>query len=235
MRPASFQQLPLQIQLNDAATFDNFFVGTECKQLFDYLQHFLQHDQRLVYLWGQQSVGKSHLLQASCHCVEQQQCQTLYLPLAELLSYPPDELLADLEFVDLICIDDIELIAGQPEWEQALFHLYNRCQQQQNRLLVAASLSPRHLPFDLADLSSRMQSGVIFQIQTLTDQQKLAMLQLRASRRGLQLNDEVAQFVVNHSARDIVSLIDALDKLDHASLAQRRRITIPFIKSVLDW
>lgn len=228
-------QLPLQIQLNDSATFANFFAEGKNAQVVSALQDFDKSAEQFIYLYGQQGVGCSHLLQASCHQQAAQGKQTLYLPLGELLPYPPEDILEGLENIFLLCLDDVELICGNKKWEEALFHLFNRARETGLKLLMSASMAPRQLPLALADLSSRLSWGLVYQLEPLDDGQKIALLQLRAKRRGLTLSEEVAQFVVARSARDVNALLSVLDKLDKASLIHRRRLTIPFVKETLSW
>ena len=86
----------------------------------------------------------------------------------------------------------------------------------------------------LADLASRLRSGVVMQVAGMTDFEKQAALQLRAAARGLELGDEVAQYILHRAPRDTNELFYYLNRLDDASLAEQRRLTIPFVKRVLN-
>ena len=108
-------QFPLQIKLNDAATFENF-VGSGNEQLVS----ILQSEEAFVYYWSREATGKTHLAQAMCH----QQQNSIYLPLTELAQWRP-EIFEGLESFDLICLDDLEQLAGKTDWEEALFNLFN--------------------------------------------------------------------------------------------------------------
>lgn len=227
-------QLTLNMSLDDTASFQNFYPGDN-HALFVYLQFFIQPSQalaHLLYLWGFPGSGRSHLLQACCHAAHAQGLAVAYLPLREFLTFSP-EILQGIEAYNLVCIDDVDVIVGQPLWEEALFHCYNRLQQTQARLIVSGSATAAQLNFCLPDLQSRLVSGVTFQVKALSDEQKLTALQLRAAVRGLDLSEEVGQFLLHHYARDMVSLFHALERLDQASLIAKRKLTIPFIKQVL--
>lgn len=95
----------------------------------------------LIYLWGHDGVGRSHLLQAACLRFEQFEERTIYLPMADLVQYGP-EIFDDLEQCELVCIDDLDVLVGKREWEEGLFHLFNRLRDTGRRLLLAASKSP---------------------------------------------------------------------------------------------
>lgn len=226
-------QLTLPISIRDDATFENFYAGSN-HNLLTILQRFLaKKTEFYLYLWGHTGVGCSHLLQACCHAVQQQNLTAAYIPLAEVINLSP-HILENLETLDLICIDDLQFVAGKADWEEALFHLFNRVQAKQNCFLIAANNVPEELNLILRDLDSRLKSGLIFQVQELTDEQKINALQMRAKLRGLELADEVAIFLLHRSPRNLNNLFQFLEQLDNASLTAQRKLTIPFVKSVLN-
>ena len=226
------QQLALDIELPIHHTLQNFQEGPN-QIIIRYLQHFLQNGQdRQVYLWGSEGAGKTHLLQASCHELVKQGLQVSYVPLAYYKDFSP-QLLLGAEQLDLLCLDDIQMIASQSSWEEEIFHCYNRLQQCNSRLMIAADVPPQQLSFALADLKSRLTAGTIFHLQTLTDEQKLAALQNQAKVRGLELSSEVGQFLLAHCPRNMHQLFDILERLDKASLAAQRKLTIPFVKEII--
>ena len=230
-------QLPLGVRLRDDATFKNYYPGTNAAAL-GYVERLCQEQagwtESLIYLWGGVGVGRSHLLQAACLQLEQINRQAVYLPLAELVEHGP-VLLDGLEHCDLLCLDGLGAVAGRADWEEALFHLFNRLRDSGHRLLLSANAAPRELPLGLADLQSRLSQALVFQMRELTEEDKLHALQLRASRRGLQLSDEVAAFMLNRGTRSMNALFELLEQLDQASLQAQRRLTIPFLKQTLGW
>lgn len=230
-------QLPLGIKLRDEATFDSYFNGPNAalvavlQTLADPVQ---APEERCVYIWGAGGSGRSHLLQAACHRMAEAGALAMYLPLAEVKDHGP-QLLDGMEELDLLCLDDLEVLAGDAEWEEALFHIYNRIQQRQGRLLMAAAAAPRALGIQLPDLVSRLGWGLVFQMQSLDDEGKQQMLKMRAERRGLHLPDEVARYILSRGARGMGELFAALEQLDQASLQAQHRLTIPFVKRVMGW
>jgi DnaA family protein len=144
------------------------------------------------------------------------------------------EVLDGLESIDIICLDDIDVISGEPQWQQAIFDLYNRLLEQNKRLIITGNQSAQQLGITLPDLVSRLTWGYTEQVKALTDEEKIKALQFRAQQRGLLLSDDVVKFLLNRLSRDMGSLIESLDVLDKASIIEQRKITIPFIKDVLE-
>lgn len=230
------EQLPLGLQLRDDATFINFLVGDN-QQAVAAILNLLQAPlnnlaENFVYVWGAFSSGRSHLLQASCHMAYELGYSGFYLPLQEYCT-EPTEVLQGLEHVQLVCIDDIHCIAGDVEWEEQLFHFFNRIRALGHRLLITADQPPAQLPIKLPDLKSRLAWGIVYNLQPLQDEHKIAALQLRAHARGLELDLAVARFLLRRCPRDLGKLFMLLEQLDHASMAEQRRLTIPFVKDVL--
>ena len=221
------QQLTLGIRLRDDATFDNYFSGQN-----EQVVHNLEvQDEPYVFLFGEAGTGKSHLLQAACHRVGQKGLPVVYLPLAEEGLMPA--MLDGLESMSLIALDDVQHVIGNADWELALFNLYNRVRESGVNLLVSSSEPLASLNIQLADLKSRLSWGPIFQLMVLSDKEKQHALQQRAKNRGLDLADDVVTYFLKRSPRDMNSLFALFEKLDKASMVEKRKLTIPFIKNYL--
>ena len=181
------------------------------------------------WLWGALATGRTHLLQAVC---DRAGDRSVYLPL-DMLADAGVGVLDGLASRDLVCVDDIDRVAGNADWEVALFNLCNELVDSGGRLVVAAGASPREAGFELADLESRMLRLPVFQVHALGEQERAAALQLRARHRGLELPDETAAYMLKRSRRDMASLYELLDKLDLEALRAQRRLTIPFVRDVM--
>jgi len=227
-------QIPFSFGLHEAFSFDNFAVGAN-RTVVEQLKGQLGSDgEALLYLWGATGAGCSHLLQAACHLATQQGFTAMYLPMDEIRSFDP-VMLQGVEDVDLVCIDNLQAIAGLADWEEALFHLFNRVLQRSARLLVGASNPPRGVAIELADLISRFTSCAVFQVSVLEDANKIILLQERSTEKGIELSQEAAQYILNRSQRSTGALLQILDRLDQSSLSAGRKLTIPFIKQSLNW
>lgn len=231
-------QLALAVQLPDGETFESY-QSTTNQATVKQLQLYINNDLSAVtssnsfYIFGVKGVGKSHLLHASSSFAETLGKSSLCLSFSELQDLSV-EVLDGLEHIDLVCLDDVDVIAGNQEWQQAVFDLYNRLAEQNKLLIITGNQSATQLGITLPDLVSRLGWGFTEQVKPLSDDEKIAALQYRAQQRGLLLPDDVVKFLLNRLSREMSSLIESLDILDKASIQEQRKITIPFIKEVLE-
>lgn len=223
-------QVPLNLGLKDSMVFAGFVAGANGEAL-DYLQRCFGREPSL-YLWGAPGTGKSHLLQALCHAAGERGESAVYLPLRRAAEFPY-EALDGLEAMTVICMDDLDAVAGQPEWEQALLRLFVRVHDSGCAVAVTATAPVGDLGLRLEQLSSRLVWGMSFQLRALTTDEQQQALIVRARRRGLQLSRDAVRYLVRRYSHDNHALFAALEQLDQASMVSKRRLTVPFIRSVI--
>ncbi|MFQ9623055.1 MAG: DnaA inactivator Hda [Enterobacteriaceae bacterium] len=170
---------------------------------------------------------------AACAELSQRGDAVGYVPLDKRTWFVP-EVLDGMEHLSLVCIDNIECVAGDELWEMAIFDLYNRILESgKTRLLITGDRPPRQLKLGLPDLASRLDWGQIYKLQPLSDEDKLQALQLRARLRGFEMPEDVCRFLLKRLDREMRSLFMTLDQLDRASITAQRKLTIPFVKEIL--
>jgi DnaA family protein len=234
MKSETVKQLPLSMWLRESASFANYYAAANHQAVAN-LRHAAGADnERFVFLWGAEATGKTHLLQAACNAASARGEGSVYLPLREAAQFAP-EILEGLEQMAVVAIDDIDAVAGQRPWETALFDLYNRIRDNGRGSLLLASRYPlAELGLALPDLQSRLAWGLVYQLQPMSDEEKLQAMQQRADSRGFELPDEVAAYLLRHYQRQSTALFQLLERLDQRSLAEQRRLTIPFVKQVIE-
>ncbi len=225
------RQLPLNVRLADHAVFATFHTGANAAVVAALHDAADGRGARLLWLWGGRGSGRTHLLQASVAAARPP--GAVYLPLQALGAMSTD-LIEGLENLAVVAIDDVDTVAGNAAWERALLLLYERLATTSTRLVLSAAQPPGAAGLALPDLASRFATAAVFHLAALTEQDCVAALQRRAAWRGLTLPDEVAQYLLQRVERDAPSLFGSLDRLDHAALAAQRRLTVPFVRSVLD-
>jgi len=230
-------QLSLPVSLPDDETFVSF-LDVDNEFTSSYLQQLLIGNNDLTnplcYLFGARGVGKSHLLFACCHEANLADLQSVYLNMSELRGMPT-EVIASIAEYDLVCIDNIHDIAGNKEWETALFDLINQALEKTHkpRVIIAGMASPLALDFTLPDLVSRLTWGAVFQLPTRNDEQLFNIIQFRLEHRGIEASEECIRFLLTRVDRELSNLMAIVNDLDTFSLQAKRKLTIPFIKQVL--
>lgn len=228
------QQLPLAIQLRDDFDFKSFSFAQLNNELEKSLKHWMVGEgEPFIYIWSPETVGKTHLLQAITQDLSEKKRQVCYIPMRDFINYPV-EALDGLEEFDFICVDDIQILAGEEKWQQAIFHFFNRLMSYNSRLIITGDRPPSELSISLADLKTRLASGLIYPLKDLNDDEKKSVFKHRAQLRGFVLPDEGTDYIFNRIPRNMSELISFLDRLDKSSLVAKRKLTIPFIKKVLD-
>jgi len=236
---AGQRQQTLGFLLDRDYRFENYYVLDENRHAVAALRGHSQpggDGGQLVFLCGPSGVGRSHLLQATCHRARAVGgLYSQYLPLSQLKKLAdPDELLEGLEQLDLLCLDDLDEVLGDHRWEQALFHFLNRALHQGTRLLFSASAPPRQLGCQMPDLLTRLGAGALYRLSPpLQDSERRAALQLRARCRGLELPDNLIRYMLRHGRRDMVALLQVLEELDSRARSDHRRLTLPLVREVI--
>ena len=224
-------QIPLAISLGDKAEFDNFLVGENSELVTAIKSSIGGSDPQLLYMYGPTGVGKSHLLYAAMRLAQQRSINTSYLSFRDERAEP--DLLLALNTSSLICLDDVHCWAGNEDYERSLFAVFEQSKYDGGHLLLSACQPPQKCGFVLQDLVSRLSSGLMYPLLELSPTQQYEAIKLRARIRGLKISDETVKYLLSRTSRDTSELFSTLDEIDQASLIEKRRITIPFLKKVL--
>ena len=229
--PRGHGQLALQLRMPPDQRFETFVAAPPAA--LAQLRALARGESReSVYVEGAHGTGKSHLLRATCAEADAQGRRVAYLPLDALRGRLRDamELVAGR---DLVAIDGLEAIAGEREDEIALFDLHNRARAEGIALLYAAVAAPMALEFVLPDLVSRLSQCHRIALSPLGDDGRREVLRLRARHRGVAFDEAAIDWLLTRCSRDLSDLSAIFERLDRASLAAQRRLTVPFLRDVL--
>ncbi|MGI9311109.1 MAG: HdaA/DnaA family protein, partial [bacterium] len=193
-----------------------------------------QRSRRALFLHGEAGSGKTHLLNACCRLARDLSKPYAYLPMDGV---EPDlaqlDRLASLDVDALVCVDDLQAAAASAAWQSALLGAYEHLQGGAGAIVAAADAPLRALHLCLKDLESRLQSGGVHRLARLSEADQRAALQSRARHKGFDLNDQALRFILTYYRRDTASLFALLERIDNASLTQQRKITVPFLRTLL--
>jgi DnaA family protein len=225
-------QIPLQLEPRRAGRLDDFVAGPNATTLAA-VRTVAREADTSVFLYGPPGSGKSHLLNAACLDAREAGLSAFYLGLRKLVPEATRSL-QGLEGVQLVCLDDLDAVAGRPEWEEALFHFINRHRARHGSLLVAARERLSALPLGLPDLASRLAWGLRVELQSLEDADKAEVMRRHAESLGVELPPEVTDYLLRHGQRGLAQLLATVDRLRHAAFTDKRRITVPLAREVLN-
>ncbi len=234
------RQLTLPMQVKSQASFANYHAFNN-QRVVSLLQDFLdqENEETLVLLSGAAGSGKTHLLSAALHELEGRRIGARFYGLSEIgkldeeLDY--ESVFEGIEDYSFVLMDDLDQWVPNPLHERILFNLYNQFKMSGQKLIVSSRLAPRQLRLNLADLQSRLNSGLILNLLALNDSEKTELLIRWGRERGFYLASETAAFILQHSERSVSELLGVIERLDQASLTQKNRVTLPFIKKVFGW
>jgi DnaA family protein len=222
MSVPTMQQIPLAIGPEPLPTFESFLPGANAAAHAQ-LQA-LQLPAAPVYLWGPAGSGKTHLLRALAHRLQQQGQRVGWFDARDVVPWTPA---ADWS---LVVIDRCEALDAAAQ--QAAFALFVEATGLGVQIAAAGRLPPVDLPLR-DDLRTRLGWGHVFALQPLSETETRAALRREADRRGIFLSDEVMDHLLTRFERDMGSLIGLLDRLDQFSLARSRAVTVPLLRSML--
>ena len=233
-------QTIIPVNAENELTFANFIIG-ENGALVQQLEEVVTRASStsgsrnstpsIVYLWAESGAGKSHLIHSLCELARSNQSECHFLSLSEINVL---DRLNEYDFSgQVVCVDNLQVICGNRELEIAFLSFYERLCAASGCLAVAARKPPNKSGFVLADLASRLNAGAIWRVIPMTDRDKKIALRQRAEVRGFMLTEQVMDFVMTHFDRDTVSLFALLDRIDRASLAHHRKVTVPSIKEII--
>ncbi len=234
----SSDQILLPLKPGRRLTFSNF-VADASPSAAARLEHAIfESKEPFVYLAGVADSGKTHLCSALLYASHDQSRFCHYISAHQFEGFSESdvrELLTQGFEADILILDDVHVFAGNQVYEESLFSLFNYFRTHGKQLVFSSRHLPRESGFGLPDLISRLLYGLTIPVTLLNEESKKKALVEFASERGMKLSEELVSFIYTRSPRNMGALIDVLDKLDHASLIEKRSLTVPFVKKTLAW
>ena len=236
-------QIPLSFRPRRNEKFEQFVIGKN-QIAFAAAKNFLEahedlqkrpgslNNNRFRYLKGDSGSGKSLLLNAVCNQAREMGQVAIYLSIRHLIDrggVPP----ADFQGVEVLCLDDLDALAGNADWEEAVFHYLNQMRACSGYVIMAGLQGPGRLDITLPDLRSRLAWGEVHGLKVLADYDKKTVLQQHARAQGVDVPEEVLNYLLKYGRRDMKSLLISLNALQQKAFAAKRAPTVPLMREVL--
>ena len=221
------QQLTFPWSKQNKFTFDDFFFDSPNEEVKLALKN---NDD--IFLYGTEDSGKSFLLQSTCNYYASDYKSSVYIPISEAIKHETG-FIDSLEGLDLICLDDIDLIASNKDWEVGIFNLINDCLSSNSRLIFSSSKNPSSINFELDDLRSRIKRIDHIELYPISDANLPEAIKLVSQLRSINLGDKEINYLVTYTKRNMSDLIEIIGKLDQLSMELKRKITVPLIKEII--
>ena len=221
-------QLALSVALSDTQDFQHFHPGPNGAVVHTLRALLDVEDGSALLLHGPQGSGKTHLMQALLKEAGESGVRAAALDALTLAVHK-----RALETTPLLCLDGLDATPLDDSDTLALIRLLDARRSRAVSTLITSRKPAAQIALARPDLVTRLAGFASFGLKPLSDDDRIELLRLRANTRGLHLSSEVAHYLLKHLARDIGSLLAAIDTLDSASLAAQRRLTVPFVQDAL--
>ena len=230
------KQLIFPFQINQKASFDSFFCSPDNQNLMTRLVDIVSSpDTSELIIHGEEGSGKSFLMQAICNELSSAEKQFAFIPMKKAFNMGV-EIFQNLGSLDAVCIDDLQLILANQDWETALFNLINECQQSNCTLMLSlGGTQPLDESIILPDLLSRIKRMEFIALHAVQDEFFNQAIDFVAQQLDIKIEEAELEFLLKHQTRIFSLLVENIITLDNQAASLKRKITIPLIKETLNF
>ena len=230
------KQLIFPFQINQKASFDSFFCSPDNQNLMTRLADIVSSpDTSELIIHGEEGSGKSFLMQAICNELSSAEKQFAFIPMKKAFNMGV-EIFQNLGSLDAVCIDDLQLILANQDWETALFNLINECQQSNCTLMLSlGGTQPLDESVILPDLLSRIKRMEFIALHAVQDEFFNQAIDFVAQQLDIKIEEAELEFLLKHQTRIFSLLVENIITLDNQAASLKRKITIPLIKETLNF
>ncbi|WP_395463352.1 DnaA ATPase domain-containing protein [Wolbachia endosymbiont of Cantharis cryptica] len=192
--------------------WQNYIILDENKNVYNSVIDDLSW--KCLILFGPKGSGKTHLAH-------------IWQSINNAIFINVNNFISEIRYSNAFILEDIQNVQD----EEMLLHCYNYMRENDKRLLITSSTSPKRLNFKLKDLSSRILSTVSVKIPPASEELLRIMLIKRFSDKQLKIDLKVINYILARIERSFCSVNKIIEKIDDESMGSN--ITIPFISTLL--
>ena len=221
-------QIPINFSFIADKSFDNFVIGKNSITVELLRDLAISNRRNIVFIRGNHSSGKTHL----CLAVNNSTNKSIFiLNRKNILSASLQDILKN----DSLIVDDIDFLITNIVYEENIFFLINEFILMKKSIIITSTEKLNNINCTIPDLVSRLKWDQILEIPELNDDDKIKVLQKNAYERGWNLTPKVCDYIMNHYKRDLYFLCNCVKFIDETSLSLKKKITIPFIKKIIEY
>ena len=227
-------QLSLNIKLDDTVSLEKFIHCETNKNALDLIKGTLstQSVSNLFYIWGREGVGKSYISHALNKEFLSKNKQIFHISLKDK-RISSCEIFQNLGSLDIVIIEDIDLLPRDKEWELAIFSLINEALEGSFKIYLTSKVVSKELRIQLADLRSRLSYCTAIEIPEISEEEKIEALIQSSKRKGIFLDAQTMQFIINNTSRSLTDLLRLIEEIDNFSLKKKKKVTPSLIRELL--
>ena len=238
-------QFPKQLLLNFPAhpefNFTNFVISQGSRFAFETAKNFCTKSETLyhsLFLFGQENLGKTHLLLSIGNLVVERGARAIYIKGADFSKKIGEgkslqEQQTQLMDVDYLLLDDVEEMASSSAAQEKLYHIYNTIIDNGGKVAFTSSFSPEKIKSAESYLTSRFQWGMLAEIKSIDDETTSKIIQKLASDISLTLPKNIINYLLTRIPRDFISIQNAISTINKESFTQKKKVTLPLVKDAL--
>ena len=239
LQPAS---LPL---FNPRYTFDSFIVGGSNNLAFAAAEKIVEnpgHDYNPLFVHGGHGLGKTHLLHAIGNMAISRNLNVLCVSaenytnemVTAIREKSTDEFRRKYRNLDMLLVDDIQFIAGKEQTEESFYHTFNELHGGNKQIVVSCDRPPRALTELKERLRSRLEWGLVADLQPPDFDTRVAVLKAKADRDGVELQPDVIEYIALQIKENIRQLEGSLNRVVAYSKLLRTMVTPEIAARALD-
>ncbi len=221
------QQLPLMLEHRRLLGREDFLVSPCNIEAVEWIDVYPEwYGNNGIVVIGAKSSGKTHL-------------SWLFSEKSNAKVYQVDEIKNEI-FSDIVpvnsalVIDDVDKGIGDYDLEETLFHIINYALECNTKLFFTSSVILNNLDFQVMDLKTRLLSFPVANIYAPDDDLLKSLIVKQFMERGIVVEPDVVEYIVKHIERDSRSVSFLVERADLLAVSEKRKITIPFIKKVIE-
>ena len=235
-----------ETNLNPKYRFDNFVVGSFNELSYAAAKAVCENPGYVynpLFIYGGVGLGKTHLLEAIGNEIVKTfpKKKVKYIPSERLVSQivnsirkkEIEQFKVGIQDLDVLIVDDVQFLSGKEKTQEEFFHIFNTLYERNKQIILSSDKPPRAIQFLTERLKSRFEGGMIADISLPDLETRVAILKEKSAEKGVELDENVLNFIASNITQNIRKLEGALNRLIAHQKINGRGISLEIVKNLL--